>query len=94
LNYLEGFGPAGVTPISEEGERAKAGKAAERAVLAAGLSADETRVLDVFSGGAILGLDELSGATGLGAAQISAALMMLEIKRVVSKRADGRFEAR
>ena len=94
LNYLKGFGPAGVAAVPEDGERATAARAGERAAMTGSLSAEEARVLDVFAGGAILGLDELAGATGLGAGQISAALMMLEIKRVVAKRADGRFEAR
>lgn len=89
LNYLEGFGPAGVSAIPE-----KADRTAPVPVAPMNLSADEGRVLERFSGGAILGLDELAASTGLGAAQISAALMMLEIKRVVAKRADGRFETR
>ncbi|MEJ1971376.1 MAG: hypothetical protein WDM96_02355 [Lacunisphaera sp.] len=33
-------------------------------------------------------------ATGLGAPQVSAALMMLELKKFVMKRSDGTFEAR
>jgi hypothetical protein len=32
--------------------------------------------------------------TGLSSAQLSAGLMMLELKRAVAKRADGAFEAR
>jgi len=39
-------------------------------------------------------LDDLTGQTGLGTAELSATLMMLELKRAVAKRADGRFEAR
>lgn len=93
LNYLEGFGAAGVAPIPEKATPA-AGEGAARAVTAANLSADETRVLAAFSGGAILGLDELAALTGMGVAGLSATLMMLEIKRVLAKRADGRFEAR
>lgn len=93
LNYLEGFGPAGVAPIPEKATAA-AGEGAARAVAAANLSGDEARVVAAFSGGAILGLDELAALTGMGVAGLSATLMMLEIKRVLAKRADGRFEAR
>ena len=93
LNYLEGFGPAGVAPIPEKATAA-AGEGAARAVAAANLSGDEARVVAAFSGGAILGLDELAALTGMGVAGLSATLMILEIKRVLAKRADGRFEAR
>ena len=44
--------------------------------------------------GAILAPDALAGLTELSAAQLSATLMMLELKRLVAKRADGAFEAR
>jgi DNA processing protein len=39
-------------------------------------------------------VDALAAATGLGVPEVSAALMGLELKRIVSKRADGTFEAR
>ncbi len=91
LNYLEGFGPAGVAAIPADGERAAQASARKVPV---DLGAEEARVLGCFSGGAILSVDELAGATGLGAGELSAALMMLELKRAVAKRADGRFEAR
>ena len=38
--------------------------------------------------------DALTAQTGLPAAQLSSTLMMLELKRLVAKRADGAFEAR
>jgi DNA processing protein len=41
-----------------------------------------------------LTVDALVAATGLAAPQVSSALMMLEIKKLVMKRADGTFEAR
>jgi DNA processing protein len=59
-----------------------------------GLSAEEAKILECFRGGAILSPDALSELTGLAVAQLSASLMMLELKRRVAKRADGAFEAR
>jgi len=58
------------------------------------LTADEAAVWACFAGGAIVTPDTLVAQTGLAAAQISAALMMLELKRLVAKRSDGAFEAR
>jgi DNA processing protein len=84
LNYLDGLRPAAI--------------AAKPADVAAGrpanLTADEAKVFECFRGGAILSPDALSGLTELSAAQLSATLMMLELKRLVAKRADGAFEAR
>jgi DNA processing protein len=51
-------------------------------------------VFECFRGGAILSPDTLAAQTGLTAAQLSATLMMLELKHAVAKRADGTFEAR
>lgn len=91
LNYLEGFGPAGVAPIPPKGEGAKAAPATGAV---AGLGADEAKVLACFAGGAILSPDALVNASGLPSHTLSATLMMLELKRLVAKRADGSFEAR
>jgi|GEM_PF-5225216 len=54
----------------------------------------EAKVFECFRGGAFLAPDALAGLTELSAAQLSATLMMLELKRLVAKRADGAFEAR
>lgn len=90
LNYLEGFGPAGVAKIPE-----KAATAPGTAALPpANLSADEAKVLACFAGGALLAPDALVAASGLPSHTLSATLMMLELKRLVAKRADGSFEAR
>lgn len=90
LNYLEGFGPAGVAPIPEDvGSKTRAAAPA-----AAKLNEDEARVMACFAGGAILAPDALVAATGLASPALSATLMMLELKRLVAKRADGAFEAR
>lgn len=84
LNYLEGLRPA---PIAEKPADVAAGKPAN-------LTADEAKVFECFRGGAILAPDALAAATGLAPAPLSATLMMLELKRLVAKRADGAFEAR
>lgn len=84
LNYLEGLRPA---PIAEKPADVAAGRPAN-------LTAEEAKVFECFRGGAILAPDALAAATGLDAAALSATLMMLELKRLVAKRADGAFEAR
>lgn len=84
LNYLEGMRPA---PIAEKPADVAAGKPAN-------LTVDEARVFDCFRGGGILTPDALAVQANLAPAQLSATLMMLELKRLVAKRADGAFEAR
>jgi DNA processing protein len=84
LNYLDGMRPA---PIAEKPADVAAGRPAN-------LTADEARVFECFRGGAILTPDALAAQTGLAAAALSATLMMLELKRLIAKRADGAFEAR
>ncbi len=84
LNYLDGMRPQ---PIGEKPADVAAGRPAN-------LTEDEARVLECFRGGAILAPDALANLTALSAAQLSATLMMLELKRLVAKRADGSFEAR
>jgi DNA processing protein len=84
LNYLEGFHP---TAISEKPAQAAAGRPAN-------LTDEEAKVFECFRGGAMLGPDALAMQTGFGAARLSATLMMLELKRLIAKRADGTFEAR
>lgn len=83
LNYLDGLRPAPISakPGTPEGTPAN-------------LTADEARVFACFAGGAQLTPDALAELTGLAAAPLSAVLMMLELKRAISKRADGAFEAR
>ena len=85
LNYLDGLRPQA---IPTEGEPS----VLER--LLPQLDDRERRVLDAFQGGSILGIDALTAATGLAAPEISSALMMLELKKLVQKRADGCFEAK
>jgi DNA processing protein len=84
LNYLEGMQPQ---PIGEKPADVDAGRPAN-------LTNEEARVFECFRGGSILSTDALTGQTGLSVAQLSATLLMLELKRLVAKRADGAFEAR
>ncbi len=85
LSYLDGLRPQAI---------ATPGEASVLEQLLPQLGGEERRVFDCFQGGGVLGLDALVETTGLGAPQISAALMMLELKKLVTKRADGSFEAR
>ncbi|MCU0791714.1 MAG: DNA-processing protein DprA [Opitutaceae bacterium] len=98
LDYLEGFGPAGVGAVPENGERAErlgtGGVAAGAGSFGGELGADEARVLGCFAGGAILTPDAVTGASGLASPVVTATLMMLELKRRVVKRTDGAYEAR
>lgn len=108
LNYLDGLRPQPIPPKVGMGEGA-AEEQSDLGSLAAGggegdagratrpagnLSAEEARVYECFRGGAILSPDALAEQTGLGAGVLSSTLMMLELKRLVAKRADGAFESR
>lgn len=84
LNYLDGLRPA---PIPEK-------TAGGTALAASNLTPDEQRVHACFAGGALVSIDTIAAQTGLPTAQLSATLMMLELKRLIVKRADGTFEAR
>ena len=84
LNYLDGLRPQ---PIGDKPAEVAAGRPSN-------LTGEEARVFDCFRGGAILSPDAIAGQTGLAAAQLSSTLMMLELKRLIAKRADGAFEAR
>lgn len=86
LNYLDGLRPA---PIP-----AKAGGDGEAEGAGVPLDEAERRVLAALRGGAMLSPDELGALAQRSAAEVSATLMMLELKRLVVKRADGTFEAR
>ncbi len=83
LNYLDGLRPS---PIPD--------KPGAAPLAAAGLSAEEAAVWECFRGGAMLTPDALAAQTGLPADRLSSTLMLLELKRLVAKRADGAFEAR
>jgi DNA processing protein len=89
LNYLDGLRPQPVGAPSEN----RIGAPAEVAP-AGSLSPEESAVLACFEGGERVVADSAVTRTGMSSAAVSAALMMLEIKRLIVKRADGSFEAR
>jgi len=84
LSYLDGLRPA---PIPQKAADAAAG-------IPPHLTANEAAVYALFGNGEILSPDAIGAKSGLPSAQISATLMMLELKRLIAKRADGTFEAR
>jgi DNA processing protein len=86
LNYLGGMRPQPIPP--------KAGADDSTGPALAGETAGESLVLACFAGGALLAPDAVASQTGLPTAEVSATLMMLELKRRLVKRTDGRFEAR
>jgi DNA processing protein len=83
LNYLDGLRPSAI-PVKPGSPVAPAGR----------LTADETAVFGCFRGGGELTPDVLATQTGLPADRLSATLMLLELKRLIAKRADGAFELR
>ena len=85
LSYLDGLRPAAIPP--KPGDEADDEPSGE-------LTEAEKQIAGALRGGEIMGIDALASVTGLGAPEVSAALMMLELKRRVAKRADGNFEAR
>ncbi|MSU46715.1 MAG: DNA-protecting protein DprA [Lacunisphaera sp.] len=85
LSYLDGLRPQAITTE---------GQVSVLEQLLPQLNETERKVVGAFSGGGMLGVDALTAATGLSSPEVSAALMGLELKKLVSKRADGTFEAR
>lgn len=85
LNYLNGLRPA---PIPEKGG------VDSMEASPADLTPEETKVMRCFAGGAILSPDEITQHTKLDAATLAPLLMMLELKRAISRRLDGNFEVR
>lgn len=85
LNYLDGLRPAPIPPKDgfDFGEDTQSE-----------LQGVEQQVAECFRGGGIMSIDAVATATGLPSSEISATLMLLELKKVVVKRADGTFEAR
>ncbi|MDR1009715.1 MAG: DNA-processing protein DprA [Opitutaceae bacterium] len=92
LHYLEGLQPRAIPP--KAGDAAGAASAGVSAADVAKLSADEAAVMACFAGGAMPTVDVIATQTGRPAGALSATLMMLELKRLIVKRADGTFEAR
>ena len=85
LNYLDGLRPAPIPPKDGLGLEENSPGA---------LHGVEQKVAECFRGGSIMSIDAVATATGLPSYEISATLMLLELKKVVVKRADGTFEFR
>src|SRR5688572_22723221 len=94
LSYLDGFQPRPIPPKGGEDLDEGGNEGTSGAQPMTTLSDVERAVLACFSGGGILSLDVIAAQTGRSAGELSATLMMLELKRLVAKRADGQFEAR
>jgi DNA processing protein len=84
LSYLDGLRPSAI-PEKTMGSTALA---------TSNLTADEQKVYACFAGGALVSIDQIREQTSQTTGHLSATLMMLELKRVIVKRADGTFEAR
>jgi len=92
LNYLEGLQPHPIP--AKPADAAGAAQAGVDAASLAKLSPDEAAIMSCFAGGAMPTLDALATQTKKPISTISATLMLLELKRLIAKRADGTFEAR
>lgn len=57
------------------------------------LSGFEEEILSHFTGGEILDMDRLIDLTGKSSPELASNLMLLELKHLVTKRFDGKFEA-
>jgi DNA processing protein len=84
LNYLDGLRPAAIP------EKITGGTA----LAASNLTPEEKLVYACFAGGELRDSDQICNQTGQAAGTLSATLMMLELKRLIVKRGDGRYEAR
>src|SRR6185369_5894793 len=77
LNYLDGLRPAPIPPKDglDFGEDARVE-----------LQGAEQQIAECFRGGGIMSIDAIATATGLPSPEVSATLMLLELKKVVVKR--------
>jgi len=84
LSYLDGLRPA---PIAQKGRDAAAG-------VPPNLTDVEAAVYAIFKGGEVLSPDDVAAKAKRSASEVSATLMMLELKRLIAKRPDGLYEQR
>lgn len=83
LNYLDGL-----RPLSVPGEPESTGEKEESEEI----SSAEKEVLDLLGDGSLLHSDELAERTGRPFSELATILMVLELKRKITKRVDGTFE--
>jgi DNA processing protein len=83
LSYLKGFRPtlSLAKPQTPGGPKAPPD-----------LAEDEKLILECLGGGGILTPDSIGERSGLDTPRLAAGLTMLELKRLISKRADGSYE--
>ncbi len=74
------------------GDRPEAGERDDRSL--GSCSAEERRILEHLDNGEVRNPDELARESGLPLYAVSASLVMLELKRLVVKRADGAYQSR
>ncbi len=86
LAHFDGFEPGRIPP--------REGEPSVLETVGGGLGEDERRVLAGLADGSLLGTDSLAERTGLAAPAVASALLLLELKRLVARRADGTYEAR
>lgn len=86
LDYLGGFEPRRIPP--------REGEPSVLETIGSSLGEDERRVAASLADGSLLGADALVVRTGLAAPAVAAALLLLELKHLVARRADGTYEAR
>ena len=65
-----------------------------RSSLTEDLAGDEKKIADCFKDGGIFYPDTIASLTKLTQQEVAAGLMMLELKHIIAKRADGSFERR
>lgn len=81
LNYLQGMRQTAVPTVAGESSRL------------AELSEEEATIMNHLENGESLSLDQLGSVMAKAPHELSPILMMLELKRLVVKKIDGRFEA-
>jgi len=98
IKWQDGRGPeakgaaaTGHEDLGTETEPEANGSGAEDAPVR--LTSDEGKVLGCFLGGEMPTVDSLAERTGLTAAKVGVALVLLEMKQRVAKRGDGTYES-
>jgi len=79
--------PLGNLSPTESGSRSEGADLAD-------LTDEESQILQTLQDGDILHPDQIAAATKLSTSTVNATLLLLELRRRVRKRGDGRFEAR
>lgn len=81
-------------PLGDESPPSAGGSSAASPGGANELTEGEGMILECLANGETLHPDQIASRTGLATPQVSSTLLLLELRRRVRKRGDGRFEAR